>query len=416
MPRQTVLFHGMQRPVVFVDCPEIPLALREIAPSWQFREQPETDHEPAVVIHKLDDAYGIGVSWRATPWFSDTLVGAVCSLAVDLIESHLVDNAGLLGLHGASACFGQGLVLFPAEQRAGKSTLSAQLLLDGVRVYGDDLIALDAQDQGMAYGFAPRLRLPLPEGISGEMKSFIMRNGGARDDDYIYLSPELSNLARYGEQAPLAAIVLLDRRDEGGCHLERLPESEGLHHLAAQYLAREASTDEVLERCRKLAESLPTYNLRYANLEAASACLQAHFSQDQALAASGQIARGAPASWPSTGNIGASGFTDGRVERKDDPDGHLPDIPRGHPHVQAAGVKAQRLDGDLFLSHSATGTIHRLNPIGASLWGLLAVPTSLDEAQETFRTAFPDVEPSRLENDLQRIFQELLAETLIQPV
>ncbi|MGM0561081.1 MAG: PqqD family peptide modification chaperone [Pseudomonadota bacterium] len=421
MPRQTVLFQDMQRPVVFVDCPEIPLTLREIAPSWSFREQPEAEmkaagQEPAVVMHKLDGAYGIGVPWRETPWLSDTLVGAVCTLAVDLIESHLVDNPGLLGLHGAAALFGQGLVLFPAEKRAGKSALSAQLLLDGVRLYGDDLIALDAHDRGTAYGFAPRLRRPLPAAISNDLHDFIRHNSGARDDDYLYLSPALSNLARHGEQAPLTAIVLLDRRNSGECRLERLPDSEGLHHLAAQYLARDASTDDVLERCRKLAESLPTYSLRYADLKEASACLQAHFSQDQAVAAGSRVARVTAASGPGSDPIHRPTLTAQKEEQGEGLAIRLPEIPRGHPYVQTAGVKAQRLDGNLFLSHQATGAIHRLNPMGASLWGLLAVPTSLDEAVETFRTAFPDVEASRLENDLQQIFQELLAETLIQPI
>ncbi|MFC4350045.1 PqqD family peptide modification chaperone [Fodinicurvata halophila] len=418
MSSQVVRFSGMQRPVVFADCPEIPLALQEIAPSWHFDIQEDSgiSRSPAILMRKSEGAYGIGVPWRESPWWADTLVGAICSFAVDLIESHLMDNPGLLGLHGAAARFHDGMVLFPAERRIGKSTLVTRLLLDGIRVYGDDLIALDAQGRGMAYGFPPRLRLPFPETAGPALREFVGGAGGARDEDYLYLSPQLPNLAPHGETAPLSAIVLLSRERDVETRLRTLPESEGLHHLAAQYLARETSTDEVLGRCHKLAETLPTYCLHYSCLEEASACLREHFSRQQGAATLRAASGGG--SWPEMSTLSAPS-----VLEEDPPpflqetvDSELPELAEASAYVQVDGVKAQRLDGDLFLSHRQQGSIHRLNPIGASLWGLLAVPIRLEEALETFRTAFPDVEPEQLERDLQRIFRELLSEDLIRPV
>lgn len=417
MSRQVVRFAGMQRPVVFADCPEIPLALQEIAPSWQFEvhEDSAISQSPAIFLRKSEGIYGIGVPWREAPWWADTLVGAICSFAVDLIESHLMDNPGLLGLHGAAAHFLQGLVLFPAERRSGKSTLAARLLLDGVRIHGDDLIALDAQDRGMAYGFPPRLRLPIPEAAGVALHDFVSDAGGARDENYLYLSPKLPNLAPYGETAPLSAIVLLKRGTNEETRLQPLPESEGLHHLAAQYLARETSTDEVLERCHKLAESLPTYCLHYSCLEDASAYLREHFDRQQGTTSFRAVSGGG--SWPEMSTLPEPSVLEDRQPPflQEPIDSELPELAGATPYVQMEGVKAQRLDGDLFLSHRQQGSIHRLNPIGASLWGLLDAPTSLEDALETFRTAFPDVEQEQMEQDLRRIFQELLAENLIRP-
>lgn len=418
MSRQVVRFAGMQQPIVFADCPEIPLALQEIAPSWHFEvdEDGGNPRSPAIFLRKSEGAYGIGVPWREAPWWADTLVGAICSFAVDLIESHLMDNPSLLGLHGAAARFRQGLVLFPSERRSGKSTLAARLLLDGIRVHGDDLIALDALDRGMAYGFPPRLRLPFPEAAGAALRDFLRDAGGARDEDYLYLSPELPNLAPHGETAPLSAIVLLKRGTDVETRLQILPESEGLHHLAAQYLARGTSTDEVLERCHKLAETLPTYCLHYSCLEEASACLREHFNRQQEAGALRAVSGEGPS--PAMSTLPEPWALEDRPPPflQEAVDSELPELAATIPYVQSEGVKAQRLDGDLFLSHRQQGSIHRLNPIGASLWGLLAVPTSLEDALETFRTAFPDVELDQMEQDLRHIFRELLAENLIRPV
>lgn len=53
--------------------------------------------------------------------------------------------------------------MFPESSKAGKSTLTVAFAAASYRVFGDDVLGLTAQGEGVAMGVAQRLRLPLPD-------------------------------------------------------------------------------------------------------------------------------------------------------------------------------------------------------------------------------------------------------------
>ena len=82
---------------------------------------------------------------------------------------------------------------------------------------------------------------------------------------------------------------------------------------------------------------------------------------------------------------------------------------RRSPHA-----KERRVGTSLFLANPERGTLLRVNETVAALWNLLATPASRAEATAVFRRAFPRVRRARIESDVRRMFDDLLAEGLVE--
>jgi len=154
---------------------------------------------------------------------------AANALAGGLIARFVAQAPRRICLHAGAARVGDGLVILLGESLAGKSSVALQLAAAGYRLYGDDRLAVEvpaeagAAARGLSLGLMPKLRLPLPADCGARFAEFVDGYTELRDDEVAYLKLWEAEAAGFDEAAPVAALVILDRRAEGPARLE--PES-----------------------------------------------------------------------------------------------------------------------------------------------------------------------------------------------
>ncbi len=272
-------FEGLTGPVALTGCDELAECIASVLRGWQMREvAPDQAGEPVITIRKTDGRYSRTSRWLSEPASFSHPVNATCDFLVDLMRAYVADNAHLLCLHCAAARFGDGLVIFPSTYRAGKSTLSAHLAATGTRLFTDDVLPIVASTgHGMAPGFLPRLRLPLPDDSGRGFVDFIEQMAGPRSDRYIYFDPGEDVLAPMGETAPIRGAVLLDRTDDGPAELSPAGADEILQNAIQRNFAHNLSGLETLDRLHAIVDGRECYTLRYRNAEDAVAALEGAF-------------------------------------------------------------------------------------------------------------------------------------------
>jgi hypothetical protein len=108
---------------------------------------------------------------------------------------------GLEGLHAAAVELPEGVVAIAASTGGGKSTLCAELIRQGARLFADDMVFLSRGPDGIAaHPGPPLMNLPVDAPPLGAPL--------ARFGDELWVS--VPDAAR--DPAPLRAVVLLDRR------------------------------------------------------------------------------------------------------------------------------------------------------------------------------------------------------------
>lgn len=390
-----IAFEGLTATVEAPDCPEFLAAMKSAAIGWPFRTV-ETGAEPIAHVKKSRRYYRIYVPGEEP--VSATAVGAACSLMVSLAEAFVIENPSRLCFHGGAALLAGRLVVFPGRSHTGKSTLIARLAAGGHRIFCDDILPLDDAGDGVAMGVAPRLRLPLPARASRAFRDFVAGNAGASDGAYQYLALSDSGLARRGATAPLGAIVLLDRHRSGPATMHEAPRSLALMLLARQNVSRSNDARPLLAQMHAIVQRLPCYVMSYSDLEEATALLESVFAR-----------------WPARPSlslpISPAALYDRLLERDDADDGpedSSPGYRAGMRLVRNPAITLHDVDGEAFLAGAdATAVIQHLNPVGAGIWILLAVPTDEDEAAQALAVAFPDVDPHIIAHDVASLFLDL---------
>ena len=173
---------GFAKPVEFRGCPEFANGFTSILRGWDITEcSNNTSIEPLIVFRKTI----MGYDWTA-PWVGRsqlkrseppiTVMEAVCDFHYEFIDWYVEEFPKDFCLHCATVKIGDGLVVFPSTQRAGKSIMTMQLAHDNQKVFGDDVLAIkDGSQEGIAFGMLPRVRLPLPEGLNHDVINFVTR-------------------------------------------------------------------------------------------------------------------------------------------------------------------------------------------------------------------------------------------------
>jgi hypothetical protein len=298
-----------------------------------------------------------------------------------------------IGLHCGSVDVGGRLLIFPDAHRAGKSTLTAAFAAEGQRIFGDDVLALTPEGEGMAMGIAPRLRLPLPVSLDPAMSAFLERHGGPADDRYGYLALPQDRLARHGECLPLGAMVLLEREETlEAPEIIPLAPGEGLLQLLCQNFAHDTPSETLLERFMPLMARLPCLLMRYSEpLAAARRLIDALDEESETpLPAAVSLARYHQVS--DTQQPSLSGVWAAR-----------------------SSVHAYPLGEELFLIHASSGAIHRLNESGRAVWFLLnEAPMSVREIADLLAEHYGNLSAERIEPDLAALMTKLVDAGLIQ--
>ena len=237
-------------------------------------------------------------------------------------------------------------------------------------------------------GIAPRLRLPLPEALGQGFRDWSEAVGGPRNRQYMYLA--LPTQPPQGEVLPLGAFVILDRQEAPvDAGLEPVGPDVAMDALLFQNFTRDRHSGDILRAMAATLSDRPSFRLKFHSLDDAVACLERQFDH-----------------WPD-----AAPQVTGKPEatfRLADFDAQVPpSSPAGAPLVQAPGTTEVWLGERLYLADAAGRAIHRIDPLGAVIWLVLAEPTAPDEIADLLVEAFPKTPRDQIEADLARLLTEM---------
>lgn len=352
------------------DAPDVLEALARAMPGWPITTRPAAGASPELYVYRDADSL-----WQSEPGTTGEFAlpspaSAACSLVAELLSMRLERDPDLLGLHCGSVEINGRLALFPQSSKAGKSTLAVAFAAAGCRVFGDDVLGLTAQGDGVGMGVAPRLRLPLPTSFALEFSRYTERHAGPEDDRYRFVLPPQGGLAQSGDVRPVGALVLLERVAGPDVEPDVVPLSpgEGLLQLLCQNFAHETPPQALMARLLPLMQRVPCLLLRYGEPLAGARYLAQVLERVDArqdtlppLNTPPTNAEPAERAAPATPASASPAHT-------------------GTLWKLEPCVNVYPLGDELFLIHTPSGAIHRLNPTGRLVWLLLQQePLGTDE-------------------------------------
>jgi len=130
----------------------------------------------------------------------------------------------LLPLHCSAIETPRGAVLFAGMSGAGKSTLAGAFLARGYRLLADDMIALQAQDDGevLARSGFPHIRLWADAAQALDLPTEALRRMGPNVDKFV--SPQFTRMG--AASCRVNAMYVLQHRDATGFSLASLNETQ----------------------------------------------------------------------------------------------------------------------------------------------------------------------------------------------
>lgn len=333
------------------NAPDVVDALAQAMPGWPMTVAQAVGATPTTYIYRDAEGLWQGSLNEANEFTLPSPASAACSLVGELVSQRLSADAELLGLHCGSVEINGQLAIFPQSSKAGKSTLTVAFAAAGYRVFGDDVLGLTAQGDGIGMGVAPRLRMPMPESFSAEFVEYSKNHAGPEDERYRFVVPAAGYLAGYQDTSPIGTIVLLER---GPQNLEpevvMLAPGEGLMQLLCQNFASRDTSDAVLiERLLPLVQRVNCVLLRYSEPLAGARHL-AHVLE----------------------NAGAEQASKASLLQSPPASAVVPTLAAlDCVWMPAAQVSVYTVGEELFLIQTDTGAIHRLNASGKVAWQLL---------------------------------------------
>ena len=273
-------FEGIDQPVLFNNCDELFPLVRSIFRDFTIDRLTHSEWEdPQIVIRKVKKGFERSSHWVKDPVVHPDPVDAVCDLTVDLIHAFVTDHPGYLCLHSAAALFNKGLFLFPSTYRAGKSTLALHLAFNGVPLFTDDALPISPENSGLATGLYPRLRLPLPQSVTEEFRTFIEQRSVLGNNRYCYVSLDKIEQPEYGSRAEIAAVVLLNLELQSNSpKVEPVKKKDAIKEIILRNFARQNKAVDIVDRIYSIVEQGDCYRLTYSDPNAAVRLLKDTFS------------------------------------------------------------------------------------------------------------------------------------------
>ncbi|MBW2705064.1 MAG: hypothetical protein JRD84_02005 [Deltaproteobacteria bacterium] len=272
-------FAGLIHPVAFINSESLYPLIKEILRDWGIdRMEPDDARPPVITIQKTEAGFERRSKWLSKPAVFSDPVDAACDLVVDLIHSYVAAHRGMLCLHCAAVKFNQGLVVFPNTYRAGKSTLSLKLAESGERLFTDDVLPISNQgDLGLALGILPRIRLPLPEGMTPDFVDFVTNRAGPQNSRYLYAKLGLNEQAALGTSAPINGVTILQREKNAKAALMKAKKSIVVKDMILRNFARQNPGLEIIDRVYSIVDNARCHRLIYDNLDQAVSLLEEAF-------------------------------------------------------------------------------------------------------------------------------------------
>lgn len=279
-------------PVDFIDCREVAEGFRSILRGWDVVEIPHDPAIPAFVTFRREK--GI-YDWN-TPWNkgrnrrlddpSRTVMEAVCDFHYEFIDWYAARNRPHFCVHMASVEFGGKAVLFPAVQKAGKSTLALHCAQSGFRLMGDDVVAVKpGANTAISLGLLPRMRLPLHPSFHPRFVDFIRSHAGLSDKSWQYVALDENEVLSHGEERDVAGIVILDRRPDVKAALNPAPASAAIKALVDRNFGQLEHPSLIFDSFKAMALNAERLFLTYSDPQAAVELLARAFGEPRSAGA-----------------------------------------------------------------------------------------------------------------------------------
>jgi hypothetical protein len=209
----------------------------------------------------------------------DDAFAAADGLAGALIARLVTRRPDMICFHAGSALVGAGLVVLLGDSLAGKSSVALQLAAAGYRLFGDDRLAVRLEEgrppAGACLGLTPKVRLPLPPDCGDRFAEYVESFTEMRDDNAAYLKLWEGEAAAFGEDAPLASFVILDRREAGPCALSPASRPEIVKALLLNCFSPHIDARALVPAMTGLATGVGGRRLQFSSSREAAAALTA---------------------------------------------------------------------------------------------------------------------------------------------
>jgi hypothetical protein len=389
-------FEKVPQPVLLEQGLKLLPHLVRVFAKWPFREVPGERHgDPAVGILRDGDCYILQAPWLDVEQRYETAADVVDALAYHVTRAWMGAHQDVIGINAAAARFGNELVVFVGGPRSGKSLLVSCLAASGQMAFADSILPVSAETRcGVGLGIAPRLRLPLPDALSGTLRTLVEQHIESGADHLGYLKPHKTRLGSFGDAVSIRAFVLLDRSEGGTTSLRPTATGTVLKRLLLGSFDALPSAHRSLALLHDLVGDAACYKLTWSDPTEAVSALRARFAILQ------------PQSFnDETGGIKPKKALQRRASGPRQPSG------RRFRHVEGLGER--QVDGDLFLVDPGGEAIYHLNELGAGLWRLLDRSHGQNDAVSLLRDAYPLVNCDDLAEDVERLISDLTERGLL---
>ena len=280
-----VRFGAYKAPIKFDDCDDLLQGFKSILRGWDVAELPASQTASPIIRFSKRNGWFHWQSKRLPPpkgWKPHgpkKVIDAVADFHYRFLDWHTLEFIDHFCLHCAAVEMKGGLVIFPSVQKSGKSTLITELALRGHRVFCDDVLPIDPENNyGIAMGILPRLRLPLPKSLSESHLKFVNARTGLSDRYAAYINLHETELAAIGNTAPIRAIILLQRQTEVvPVKLSAAGKAESLSKLIDQNFADHMSPTTTFDNMLSIVERAELRRIEFSVVEEAADLIEQEF-------------------------------------------------------------------------------------------------------------------------------------------
>jgi hypothetical protein len=132
---------------------------------------------------------------------------------------------------------------------------------------------------GQCLGLMPKMRLPLPLDCGAAFAEYIEAFSELQDDEAAYLRLGDQEAAGFGDEAPIIALIDLDRQDSGSTSFEEASRPALVKSLLSQVYAPHLDISKLVPSMNRLASLVPCFTLRFSNSREAAQVIATRFRE-----------------------------------------------------------------------------------------------------------------------------------------
>jgi hypothetical protein len=281
-----LVFKDFDRRIDLVNAPELAESFRDILVGWNIDISAGLSGRADMTFEKKSRYYDWQVAsdgLTADKLFGKprTICDAVCDFHYEAYRWYRETFSHHLCIHAAAVEIADCLVVFPNTFAAGKSTLALALAAEGMKIFGDDVVAVDTRSlEAISLGMMPRLRLPLPsQALNPNVAEFLNSHVGISGPRQRYIKLGRCSQAALGERWSIGGFVLLDRLSaKAPATIAEVGQADILKALIGQNFNTRMDVRTIFQCLKAVTLKPKAFRLSYGDLSNAISCLKEAFA------------------------------------------------------------------------------------------------------------------------------------------